>query len=238
MNSKIKKNINTAGTVGYIVSILIIVVLICAMVSVALCTVAAGLVAKEDVNVTMATQIDVSAGKNVLEKLRGFVTLDDGEDFADITELPDGVSVSVDDKDISDFAVKETENGIEINAKTTPVQFTAGRLIAALVVAFIYLGCLTVMFYMIKALMKALKECDTPFTENVIKKMEAFGWSLIPVIVLSAINESAWGAIVSGGSLVDFSLNIGGLLVLAVAFVLTLVFKYGAELQQQSDETL
>lgn len=239
MNTKIKQNINTAGTVGYIVSIIVIVVLIAGMVATALGTVAAGLVAKEDVDVTVTTNFDVTASSNILEKLKGFVTVDGGEDFADLAnQLPDGTKITVNDNDISEFSVSETENGFNINAKSSPIEFTAQKLIVALVFSFLYLGSLTAMFYMIKALMKALKECETPFTENVIKRMQNFGWSLIPVIVLSALTESVWGAVGSGSTAINFSLNLGGLLVLAVVFVLTLVFKYGAELQQQSDETL
>lgn len=239
MNTKMRQNINTAGTIGYIVSIIVIIVLIAGMVATALGTVAAGMVAKENVNVTVTTNFDVTASSNILEKLKGFVTVDGGEDFADLAEqLPEGVDITVDDKDISEFSVAETENGFNINAKTNPIEFSAQKLIAALVISFLYLGGLTAMFYMIKALMKALKECETPFTENVIKRMQNFGWSLIPVIVLSAITESVWGAIGTGSTTINFSLNLGGLLVLAVVFVLTLVFKYGAELQQQSDETL
>ncbi len=238
MNTNLKKNINTAGTVGYIISIFMIIALIAGMVTVALGTVATGLVAKEEVNVTVSSNIDVTAKGNILEKLRNVVTLDGGENFADILGESGGTSVAVDDSDLSEFSVNETENGIAINAKTNPVSFTAGRLIAALVITFLYFGALVVMFHMVKYLMKALKECDTPFTEAVIKNMQRFGWSLIPVIIMSAVAESAWGALTTGGTMINFSLNLGGLLVLAVVFVLTLVFKYGAELQKESDETL
>ena len=238
MNSKIKQNINTAGTVGYVVSIIIIICLIAGMVAVAIGTVSAGLVAKQDINVTVETLIDVDAGKGALDKLKGFIKTDDGEDISEIFNLPDGTKITVNDKDLSEFAVTETENGVKVSTKTNPVEFTMGKIIGALVVSFIYLGCLTAMFYMIKYLMKALKKCDTPFCDSVIKSMQRFGWSLIPVIVVSPICKSLWGSVASGSNVMDLSLNLGGLLVLAVVFVLTLVFKYGAELQQQSDETL
>lgn len=238
MNAKLKNNINTAGTVGYVLSIIILIVLITGIVVTSMATVAACLVSKQELNVTVSSQIDIDAGKGAMERLRGFIKTDDGEDLADIFALPDGTSISVNDRELSEFSVNETEDGVSVSTKTNPVQFTAKRLIAALVVSLLYLGCLTVMFYMVKHLMKALKECDTPFSQPVIRNMQRFGYSLIPIIFMSPINSSAWGAIASGGNVIDFSLDIGVLLVIAIVFVLILVFKYGAELQQQSDETL
>ena len=239
MNNKFKKNINTAGTVGYIISVFLIIALVFAMVATGLCTAAAALVAKEEVNVTVGTDIDIQSKGNFFENLKGFVKTDDGEDFADLIGESDGTeAITVNDSHIKEFRMAETANGITVNAKGAPVTFTGGRLIAALVITFLYLLALVVMFHMVKYLMKALRDCDTPFTDAVIKKMQHFGWSLIPVILMSGITDSAWGALSTGGNLIDFSLNLGGLLILAIVFVLILVFKYGAELQKESDETL
>lgn len=86
------------------------------------------------------------------------------------------------------------------------------------------LAILLVIIVFAKRLAKALEKCESPFEENVISKMKAFGFSLIP-----------WAAfkLIIG--------NIGGLT--TVMFVLAMlmfiaIFNYGAKLQKESDETL
>jgi len=86
------------------------------------------------------------------------------------------------------------------------------------------LAILLVIIIFAKRLAKALEKCESPFEENVISKMKAFGFSLIP-----------WAAfkLIIG--------NIGGLT--TVMFVLAMlmfiaIFNYGAKLQKESDETL
>lgn len=72
---------------------------------------------------------------------------------------------------------------------------------------------------------KSLEECNSPFEENVIKHMKKFGISLIP-----------WGVIT-----ILISGNLNGIVVALVVFVILLfisIFKYGAQLQRESDETL
>lgn len=73
-------------------------------------------------------------------------------------------------------------------------------------------------------LAKALETCDSPFEEKILKAMKGFAFSLIPV-----------GCIV-------FWVN--GILGLATAFIVAAIilfayiFKYGAELQHEADETV
>lgn len=72
---------------------------------------------------------------------------------------------------------------------------------------------------------KSLEVCNSPFEENVIKRMKSFGISLIPWAVIALL--------ISG--------NLSGIVVALIVFVILLfmsIFKYGAQLQQESDETL
>lgn len=69
---------------------------------------------------------------------------------------------------------------------------------------------------------KSLEECNSPFEENVIKCMRNFGISLIPWVIF---------AFITSGSLIMA-------LIVFVILLLISIFKYGAQLQQESDETL
>ena len=68
--------------------------------------------------------------------------------------------------------------------------------------------------------------------------MTSFAFSLIPWVFLSSLVNSVSNSITTGGPHVSLSINLGMILIILVIFALTLIFKYGAVLQQESDETL
>lgn len=73
-------------------------------------------------------------------------------------------------------------------------------------------------------LAKALETCDSPFEEKVLRSMKRFAFSLIPVGVIVFCVDGAAGLTTA--------------FVVAAIFLFTYVFKYGAELQQDADETV
>lgn len=87
-------------------------------------------------------------------------------------------------------------------------------------------------------LCKAFRDCHSPFEENIIKKMRYFAYSLIPWVIASTVIEGIESKIISGGQSAVVSIDVGMILVVLVVFLLVSIFKYGAELQQESDETL
>ena len=96
---------------------------------------------------------------------------------------------------------------------------------AALIAVAVYLALFFVILCFANKFAVALEECNSPFEENVIKRMKNFGISLIP-----------WAAIAFFASG-----YLSGIVILLIVFVVLLfmsIFKYGAQLQQESDETL
>ncbi len=87
-------------------------------------------------------------------------------------------------------------------------------------------------------LCKAFRDCQSPFEENVIRKMQHFAYSLIPWIVASSVIEGIGSKFMTGGQMITVSVDVGMILVVLVVFLLVYIFKYGAVLQQESDETL
>ena len=107
-----------------------------------------------------------------------------------------------------------------------------------------------VTFIFLMKLANEFQHCDTPFTTNAIRKMTVFAWVLLGIailsniasIVLNVVSYSHFQMLNSGSILTlliskllspDFSV----LAALALLF-LTKIFRYGAELQKESDETL
>ncbi len=131
----------------------------------------------------------------------GFLTLNLDDVHVDGTNATFGIS-----SDLSSLSIQNFKDNLI--GETVSIDLT---IIVALIV------CIFT-----KRLAKAIENCETPFSEEVIKRMKAFGWSLIPFAVIGGFN----------GSLVTTAL-----LVLAVIIIIN-VFAYGAELQRESDETL
>ncbi len=100
----------------------------------------------------------------------------------------------------------------------------------------IALSIVTVCF--VSPLCKAFCNCESPFEENVIRKMSNFACSLIPWAFASSIVNSVRDSFMGNKISVVLSIDLGIVLVVLVIFVLVQIFKYGAVLQQESDETL
>lgn len=87
-------------------------------------------------------------------------------------------------------------------------------------------------------LCKAFQVCESPFEENVIKSMKNFAISLIPWALFSSVPESYMNSILGNGLKFSISLDMNVIFTVLIILMLTVVFKYGAQLQQESDETL
>ncbi len=234
-NSKVKK-INTAGLIGYIVSIILIVCTIVGMVAVGILTAGAITISNDNINVKVATNIDINSTGNFLGKLTHFIAIDGIEDFTTLTEDANE-GMKLDNDNISELSVREENGGLIINAKTNEITISMKKVIVALVLDFIFLGAVTVTLYMVKALMKSLKNCETPFSEEVIKNMTRFATSLVCVVVLKIIFGGFWSTLTTGLTY-DLNIDLESILLVAVIYILITVFKYGAGLQRESDETL
>lgn len=234
-NSKVKR-INTAGLIGYIISIILIVCTIVGMVAIGILTAGAATISKDNINVKVATNVDINSTGNFLGKLNSFIGIDGVEDLSTLTEdAKDGIKLE--DNDFSELSVKEEDGGFSINAKTNEITISMKKIIIALVLAFLFLGVVTYALYMVKALMKSLKNCETPFSEEVIKNMTRFGTSLVCVVVLKILFGGFWSTLTTGLKY-DLNVDLSSILLVAVIYILITVIKYGAGLQQESDETL
>ncbi len=100
------------------------------------------------------------------------------------------------------------------------------------------LALVMVTLFFIGSLCKAFRDCQSPFEENVIQKMQKFAYALIPWTFASSMIDSIGNSFISGYPEVTFTLDMGMILIVLVVFLLTYIFKYGAVLQQESDETL
>ena len=68
--------------------------------------------------------------------------------------------------------------------------------------------------------------------------MQNLAISLIPWTIVSSVSDSVVASYLQGGLQFQFNLDLSVALVVLIVFILVYIFKYGAILQQESDETL
>lgn len=108
----------------------------------------------------------------------------------------------------------------------------------ALFVVVVSLLLTLVSLFFAAKLCKSFEKCESPFADDVIKKMRYFAWSLLPWAVFSTIPENVISNIFGNNIEIGISLDMNIIFTVLVILALTVVFKYGAMLQQESDETL
>lgn len=84
----------------------------------------------------------------------------------------------------------------------------------------------------------AIEKCESPFEDIVIKRMRFLAFSLIPWALFSSVPGYAVGNMFNNNVKLNFSLDMNIILIVLIILALTVVFKYGAMLQKESDETL
>ena len=220
MKSKNIKKINDLGKVGKILSIILLVL---TTISLVMCVILA---------VAMTTLPDDFMevnGKWICNTVTDYTSPMIGanepvENYTSEVDLS-GLKIKTVSHDKQD---SNNKNIISTDTETT-IEGNAGRpikTIAIIVAVFcaIMLLLLAIALRFAKAFCKALEKCDSPFEENVVKKMSNFAISLIP-----------WGV---------FCVGAGGMSAVGIAFIVIIVclfsaiFRHGAELQKESDELL
>ena len=96
-------------------------------------------------------------------------------------------------------------------------------------------------------LCKAFEACRSPFDEAVIRRMNIFAWTLIVCAVVGSFAGSAAQSAVMafqnagihvGAKNFGVSLDLYPIFAALIVFFLCMIFRYGAQLQREADETL
>ena len=119
--------------------------------------------------------------------------------------------------------VETSDNGATFKLTGDFGEFDKGaikrKLSLKMLEAFISVVATAVTLFFARRVFKELSKCETPFTDDIVKKMKVFGWVMIGYGVLTSLNLTT---------------IVAGLAVLMLGYV----FAHGKDLQQESDETL
>lgn len=135
-------------------------------------------------------------------------------------------------------AMDVTEDNVTIEMISGEVSFTMREMavLMLMMAAVLVMSIVTLTF--VEKLCKAFRDCESPFEETVIQKMQRVAICLIPWTLISSFGDTITNSMMSGGMHWTFSIDLGVVLVVLIVLILVYIFKYGAVLQQESDETL
>ena len=225
MENSIKRKINIFGKVAKIITMIVIVCLLVAEGFMLVGGVIAAAVPKDSVTVDAAVQVDAKADNKFFGIEYGKIGVKVGGTEILLGEYStDGVSFF-------------SENGkTGVSAGIRDLHFDLNDALKLIVCGMVSVAAIVVSLYFFRALMKQFMVCDSPFSEGVVKKMRNFAIALIPCTAVVMVMKSAFGAVFSHNF--GFDIDFISIAFVFIIFVLTMIFKYGAELQKEHDETV
>ncbi|MGN0658025.1 MAG: DUF2975 domain-containing protein [Emergencia sp.] len=251
MNTTTVKRINKFGRVGKIVTVVLIVIMLIGTAAAAAGSVFLSRLPEDAVSVKVAGRAEIRADENFFQKYFGLFT--DGFSYStdelseedlenDMTALPDegrvDMKMSVNGAEFSK-AVMRSEDGKKIlEAETGEYEYRIKDLIIVLVSAILLMLSAAAALFFLRKLFACIETCETPFSEDIVKALQRFTVSLVPVAVISSAAETLSNSLLIPGAGLDIKLDGGMIIACIVAFCLGTVFRYGAQLQKESDETL
>ncbi len=176
----------------------------------------------------------------------------DVEGSADVTVYGDWVG-KMTDKDFEKISEKVEEgsfslkvNGIEregnsvvLHAEGGAMHLSLRKIGFALLCYALIPGALIAVFITLRKLMRALETEESPFSDKVVKKMTGFAISLIPYALLKPTFGKLGTMLMTSGDFdIHFGVDLSTAFAALVIILIIMIFKYGAAIQKESDETL
>lgn len=231
MKNEAISKINKFGNVGSIIALVGKILVGICMALFLVAAVACFVLPKDFMNIALSTNVEMDINTDSL-----------GMDFTEdeMAEFQaDFVAEAEEDK--ADYVVTNIEvagYNISIDEKTEDVNLSVRSLAWLMILLTAGLAMIMVVLCFASSLCKAFRDCATPFEDNVIKKMQNLAYSLIPWVFVSAATDSVVSSLTTNMVAITFGIDFGVVLIILIVFALVYIFKYGAVLQQESDETL
>lgn len=235
MQSNAIKRINQMGTAGVVISWILIALMIVGLVASAFAAVVLNLLPRDFL--VIEAQADAAISVNFPEGWDMDVQQELMQDYSNFQfSIDAGLSGEV---NMDMEKIETTPRGFRMLGSGTIANMTLETVRSLLTGAIFHMALSILLMVFVLRLCKAFKNCITPFCQEVITKMQQTAYAVGIWVILDAVGTAFAGWIFSGGkSGFDVNINLNTVLVAALIIGLVVVFKYGAALQQESDETL
>jgi len=134
--------------------------------------------------------------------------------------------------------MEATETGFMVNAEADNYTLKFNQLTSVVFLAAVNCVAMWVVMHFVAKLCKLFKECETPFTEEIVQMLKKVAIALIPMAFMSNLTTSVTNSIMSGNVHIVIGVDMTTVLLVLIIFMLAAIFSYGTMLQQESDETL
>ena len=225
MNANTLKRVHQFGKVGKIILTVLLVLNILATAAAGATSAVMAALPRDTVSVSVTSQAVYQSSGKFAEDL--WQVLMGGRQFETVAATNGYVS--------ADMHMEGEQMVIETTS--VPMTYTCGDVVRILLFTALASAATAVMLWLLRKLFKVIEGCGSVFCEELVKKMKAFGWSLLPVAVLASVAETVTRRFMATG-VTGIYIQWGLLIAFAVTMCLTVVFHYGVQLQRESDETL
>ena len=225
MNANTLKKVHRFSKVGKIILTVLLVLNILATVAAGVTSAVMAALPRDTVSVSVTSQAVYQSSGRFAEELWG--GLMGGRQFETVAATNGYVS--------ADMHMEGEQMVIETTS--VPMTYTCGDVVRILLFTALASAATAVMLWLLRKLLQVIEGCGSVFCEELVKKMKAFGWSLLPVAVLASVAETVTRRFMATG-VTGIYIQWGLLIAFAVTMCLTVVFHYGVQLQRESDETL
>lgn len=231
MKEKAIKKINKLGKIGGIVAKIARIFMIIGAVSLLVCGIILLVIPKDLVKITVSGKMGMEFN---FEKY--FDTDIDQEELDKII----GDTGSIDVEDGKEYAVSDVvvEDGvIKVSAEADDISYSLRKLSGTMFAGVFSMAAWIVVLVFIEKLCKSFQKCESPFEEEVLTNLKNFSISMIPWAVVSTLSGEI-ASLMMDGDIVLGGIDLTYVFIALVIIGLTFIFKYGAMLQKESDETL
>ena len=224
------KRINTIGKAGNIIALICRIILIIAMIGLIAAIVVINVIPEKLVNVDLGTNVGVTVDISEFDKFPE-------EAQAEIRKgLDEAANDWEEDGAITYYEV--TDSTITIRFTHNSKTFSLKDVNAPLIVGMFYVIGSYVILWFVAMLCRALRDCNSPFDDTVIRRMRNFAFSIIGWCVLAIVCNIVISSIFASAIQIGVGISAGTILLVLVILGLCGIFRYGAKLQQEHDETL
>ena len=238
-NKNIQNKVNKIGRAGRIVSIVLIVLLSIGAFSLLLAGGVCAVLPEDTVEVSFRPNADVLVGRSIL-----------GQEWSRIDEIVAEAQEALTGKYGEVIQFEKTDRGLLIRLDRLMEEGEVFRLrnaLGAIWAGLVGIASAIVALVMFLKLSDAFRVCRSPFDEAVIRRMNIFAWTLIVCAVVGSFAGSAAQSAVMafqnagihvGAKNFGVSLDLYPIFAALIVFFLCMIFRYGAQLQREADETL
>ena len=238
-NNNIQTKVNRIGKAGRIVSIILIVLLSIGAFSLLLAGGVCAVLPEDTVEVSFRPNADVLVGKSIL-----------GQEWSRIDEIVAEAQEALTGEYGEVIQFEKTDRGLLIRLDRLMEEGEVFRLrnaLGAIWAGLVGIASAIVALVMFLKLSDAFRVCRSPFDEAVIRRMNIFAWTLIVCAVVGSFAGSAAQSAVMafqnagihvGTKNFGVSLDLYPIFAALMVFFLCMVFRYGAQLQKEADETM